>query len=324
MNELEKEILEIKSIACFIQKHDKQEIRDLKLKDLYYKCNNLTMKTDKEKFDIAIFTTNTKELDSFNKLIKFSDGNYFDEYKSINGLPVWKFKLGRKKGKELNVLITCVGEAGQISCTLGTFRVLEHFDIGFVMLSGIAAGLLDNYSVVLSEGVVDYEHQRLELNNIQFRPEPIMVGKKVKRSFTHFHTMSEQIKNELMTNVKKHPLYNKEEFNIKDVFSKFQIKSGIIASGEKLVADGVTLKKLNEKIKIEKGIIAVEMEGSGFSQVCDELNKPWIVIRGISDDGGEEKDKALNKKYQFVAASSAAIASLFYLKNYYRTQEDIL
>lgn len=323
MKEHNKNILEIKSIAYFLKNENKKEVRNIKYKDLLYKFNSLSMEKQnfniKEKIDIAIFTANTKELDAFNRLLRFRDEDT-KEYKNINGLRVWKSTIERKNKPNLTLIITMIGKAGNISCSLGCMRVLDFFDVKFSMLCGITAGLITKYSVVFSEGVVDYEHQRLEPGKITYRPEPIMINTDIAKNIPFFLEKQNYVKTELINLVKVHPEFDTKDFDINQLKS-FSLEFGIIASGEKLLADNLTLNELSVMIPIEKGIIAGEMEGSGFSHACNEFKVPWIVIKGISDNGGNDKNE-INKKYQFIAALGSALSAIYYLKTEYRSVED--
>jgi nucleoside phosphorylase len=93
---------------------------------------------------------------------------------------------------------------------------------------------------------------------------------------------------------------------------------GTILSGEKLFADGSTIIELFKNNSIGKEALAGEMEGYGFAHTCiAKRHYDWLVVRGISDYGGQEKSDPINKKYQKVAALSAMTLLEYYLKNIY-------
>ena len=64
------------------------------------------------------------------------------------------------------------------------------------------------------------------------------------------------------------------------------VKEGVIASGDKFMAD------LEEKDNINKefGAIACEMEGASIGQVCYVNKVPFGILRTISDGDGAEMD----------------------------------
>lgn len=66
--------------------------------------------------------------------------------------------------------------------------------------------------------------------------------------------------------------------NVKD--SNIKIKIGTIASGDIFCTETKMKNKIYSKFKAD----AIEMEGAAIAQVCYLCNKPFIVIRGISDN----------------------------------------
>ena len=63
---------------------------------------------------------------------------------------------------------------------------------------------------------------------------------------------------------------------------------GVIATGDRFVADDRTKKQIVERF----GAVACEMEGGAVGQVCTANKVPFAVIRAISDDadGGAVED----------------------------------
>jgi len=60
---------------------------------------------------------------------------------------------------------------------------------------------------------------------------------------------------------------------------KFNLKNGIIASGDIFCTE----KWMSEKIKKKFNALCVEMEGASIAQVCYLSHIPFIIIRSISD-----------------------------------------
>ena len=79
---------------------------------------------------------------------------------------------------------------------------------------------------------------------------------------------------------------------------------------------------MRKSITFKKGIVAAEMESAGFCIACNEFYNNWLVIRGISDYGGEDKNDKFNKKYQHIAAFGAFTALLYYLRNNYKRDNE--
>jgi adenosylhomocysteine nucleosidase len=66
--------------------------------------------------------------------------------------------------------------------------------------------------------------------------------------------------------------------------SQPRIHRGLVASGDRFVADRAHINGLNSALP---GLVAVEMEGAAVAQVCYELGVPCAVIRTISDNANE-------------------------------------
>ena len=62
------------------------------------------------------------------------------------------------------------------------------------------------------------------------------------------------------------------------------IKKGLIATGDKFIADKNSIEDLSEELP---GLMAIEMEGAAVAQVASQENIPWLIIRVISDQADE-------------------------------------
>jgi len=94
-------------------------------------------------------------------------------------------------------------------------------------------------------------------------------------------------------------------------------KTGVILSGEKLLADG-SLPQM--QLDYSERVRVCEMEGSGFASACDEYSIPWLIFRGISDFGDPEKPTV--KRWQPVAALAAATCLAVFVNTHYRLRRE--
>jgi nucleoside phosphorylase len=198
-------------------------------------------------------------------------------------------------------------------------RTFRKYELGLAILCGIGAGVpgeVEKYSVVISNGVVDYESQRLTEGGSEYRLDPIDIDEYHKRRLGHLSSIQQRWHTDYIR-LAEEKLIDPADFNI-SVLANSTIKVGLIASGGKLLADGKTISTLRENIPIKKGVIAAEMEGAGFAAVCKELKKDWLIFRGISDFGADDKNDKLNKKYQKIAAAAAIKATCYYLSALYK------
>lgn len=330
-----------RSLLKFIADEDKPEVRKILLLDAEDKLKSFSKKSvakpsQKEKVDIIIFTVVDVEQSTLNHLLNFEnpDEAYHDK---INNRKIWKSELKRNGRSPLSLLITQIGEAGPVKASVSCLRIFEKYDCNLAVLVGIAAGNpsgVPKYSVIISEGVVDYEPQRLEKGKTTYRSipyplKPVSFANELKNFISslsqkrwkgNFLKQFDSFKALYKTDI---DLYKSEKLSEFDELLKdIKLELGIIGSGNKLIADGETLRTLKEEIAFKKGIVAAEMEAAGFCPACEEFDIKWIMFRGISDFGGDDKDDVMNKKFQWVAALTGITAMLEYLKNDYSSPLD--
>lgn len=335
-------IRDIKAIAYHIQNGEGVGI---KMDDLSHKLNLLvaeledlqlrkeaeTVSTKKQQFDIAIISIIPKEFEALNTVFNFRNEENNEEFDHILGLRLWKTSIKQERGdkRELSALFTMVGSAGNLPSYLETNTILKKYDIGLMILCGIAAGSKDKksiYSAVVSDNVVYYENQKLTETGSEFRFKPIPVDDIRVKDLPHLESILNRWKGKFIDSLKSIKI-NKGDFNDKDWIDKdwidnVKIETGSILSGEKLFADGNYFDHLSEVSSIGKSRVAGEMEGYGFGYACRQnSHSDWLIFRGISDYGGKEKRDEVNQKYQILAALSAATLVREYLEHIYIPKE---
>jgi nucleoside phosphorylase len=330
----EEDIIEsCKSIIHFLVKEKDEGVRQLKYKDFLYKINQRKtppgfVLKKKGKVDVIIFTVIDKEYEALKCLFQINDNTKIED-KDFNGIEVWKINnIKCVHGDDLRALIVFIGAVGELECSIAAMRVFQKYDCELAVLCGIAAGIHNErkkYSVIMSEGIVDYEPQRLEPNGkIIYRPNHYNIKNNMLllRNINTLARESNGWREYYKETVSQYGNIRNGEFDIKQV-EESELKIGIIASGRKLIANDDILGTLRDAIPVGKGIVAAEMESAGFCIACDEFSINWLVIRGISDHGGEDKNDPSNKKYQHIAAFGAFTALLYYLKHIFkRVDED--
>lgn len=88
-----------------------------------------------------------------------------------------------------------------------------------------------------------------------------------------------------------------------------KVHTGVIASGEKVIADVVTRAAI---VSANRKIVAIEMEGYGFSRALWQSfeHVRHLAIRAISDDATANKN---DECHVYAAAAAAAFAKHFLL-----------
>jgi nucleoside phosphorylase len=180
---------------------------------------------------------------------------------------------------------------------------------------GIAAGIRNRIKigeVALSDQVVAYEPASLVKGKHNVRKHisrPVMprivhgLSQDLSNYLASFEAKSgrvEKIFENLGGEYPKKQGKSRAEFQ-KHVAVKASIRASTIASGEKLLKDGLTLyttQRIHGKIEVG------EMEAVGLAIACEWFDVPWIVVRGISDFGDRFKDDRFHDFAAMMAASA--------------------
>lgn len=226
---------------------------------------------------------------------------------------------------ELRGIVTMVGRDRNVPCANACRTLFNNFDVGLCILVGIAAGLKEAVGlgdVVAAEAILDYEGARLEVAGPRKRPEFSNLGRRIARDLQYFDP-SETGWHELFAESLKDLQKSVEIPAFEDTWRP-RYHTGIIVAGEKLAADDSLEQKRRD---YHERVRALEMEGSGFAQACDECGIPWLIVRGISDYGdpaskdGKALDKRSRKAWQRTAALAAATCVMKFLEHEYRPEE---
>lgn len=173
------------------------------------------------------------------------------------------FIVGKIQARKC-ILVKC--GVGKVNAARTTQILLDNFEIEYVINLGAAGALnpmLKIGDIVIGEKLVQHDFDIT--------------------AFGHSKGYITGVGNQIESN---HLLMREFELAIKKIQIPYQIKKGIIASGDIFCTD-VNMK--NEILAIFDAE-CVEMEGAAVAQVCYLSNVPFIVIRSISDspDGNNE------------------------------------
>ncbi len=79
---------------------------------------------------------------------------------------------------------------------------------------------------------------------------------------------------------------------------------GVIATGDAFMSDPARVAFINEKFP---SMIAAEMEAAAIAQVCFQYDKPFVVIRALSDIAGKESSVSFDAFLEKAAENAAEI-----------------
>lgn len=81
-------------------------------------------------------------------------------------------------------------------------------------------------------------------------------------------------------------------------------QEGIIATADTFMSDPSHVKRIKEKFPT---MIAAEMEAAAVAQVCFQYNKPFVIIRALSDIAGTESSVSFDTFIDKAAKNAATL-----------------
>ena len=197
--------------------------------------------------------------------------------------------FGIYQGKcENHDVYICLAGVGKVNAAANTQRLIDLFDVDYVINSGVAG-------CVTSElGVCDIAISS-ELTYHDFYP--IDVLDKYAPGTSVFHA-----------DEKLCALAQKACGKIND--DGFRFGTGMIVTGDMFVEDSNVVSRLRNDFNA----LCTEMEGAAVAHVC-VLNKvPFVVIRAMSDNADESADISFNEMAA-IAAKRASFVSSYIISN---------
>lgn len=175
---------------------------------------------------------------------------------------------------------------GKVNAALGTALLIEKFDPDVIINTGSAGGFLKNLDVgdvVISSEVrhhdVDvtvfgYEYGQVPRMPAYFAPDEKLVDVAVKSA-------------EKITGI--------------------QVVKGMIASGDSFMNDPERVEFIRTKLP---DLYAAEMEAAAIAQVAYQFDKPFVIIRSLSDIAGKESNISFDQFLKTAAENSAELILL--------------
>lgn len=228
----------------------------------------------------------------------------------------WMLELNAPRAqRNLRILITALGEAGNPGAAARTAALIERFMPSAIFLCGIAAGLKEKVAlgdVVIGTQVIGYEAERREKSGPLRRPQQISATYEMRQDVIHFMPDESRF-GEYISLMKTRLSSHRTSMDL--VYEEYDtpaVHRAIVVSGEALLANGSLedmRNALHEKIR------AGEMEGIGLAIACVNRSPvvPFALFRGVSDYG----DAAKGDSWHHVASIAAAAALRAFLETAY-------
>ena len=153
---------------------------------------------------------------------------------------------------------------GKVRAALCVQAMIDFFDVCAIINTGIAGGVSNNLSIGDIVLCTDALQHDFDVTAFGYAPGYMCTGKDSNKP-TLFHA------NDALQKL----FYE----NAVSILSAAQVKSGIIASGDKFISDVETRKYLASQFNAT----AAEMEGAAIAQASSSNGIPFMIIRMISD-----------------------------------------
>ncbi|MEO5892914.1 MAG: 5'-methylthioadenosine/adenosylhomocysteine nucleosidase [Ferruginibacter sp.] len=206
------------------------------------------------------------------------------------------FIKGLLNGKTVVLAQTGVGK---VNAAITTTLMIEHFNPGEIIFSGIAGGIdtslapgdiviatkvaYHDYGIVTDTGMA-YGPSRsavtMQLNPMYFNSDSNLIDKAVAAAGKLLLEKVSRAEGEFLPVIKK----------------------GIIVTGDVFVSAETITRRLRDELHAA----ATEMEGAAIAQTCFQQNIPCLIIRSLSDKANGKARKDMMSFYE-VAARNAAM-----------------
>ena len=222
-----------------------------------------------------------------------------------------EFVLGRWHGHEVVAVLSRIGKVA--AATTATV-LIERFDVGQVLFTGVAGGVAPNAQVgdvVVASAFVQHDMDASPLFPIYEVP---LYGR------SHFATdavLTAELALAAQTALAQGVLDAADLADLADmgmdkgqVNRTAQVHQGLILSGDRFVSTRMESQRLQQALPLA---LAVEMEGAAVAQVCADYGVPFAAMRTISDRADDDAHADFVKFVDKVASRySAAILDHFF------------
>ncbi len=189
---------------------------------------------------------------------------------------------------------------GKVNAAITTTLLLDHFMPREVVFTGIAGGI----NTALSPGDLVVGTQTAYHDYGTLTPDSIK-----RRATRNPFTMQENPEFFICDSILvKAALAAGSSLSLEQIAGKNglrtpQIIAGIIVTGDVFVASSAATQQLRNTLRAD----ATEMEGAAVAQACWQQKTPFVVIRSLSDDAGNNASADIRNFYEVAARNSARL-----------------
>ena len=203
------------------------------------------------------------------------------EVEEVRTIAHVEFTKGKLNHREVVLLKSGIGK---VNVAIATTLLLEHYNIDYVINTGSAGGLHEEANigdVVISTGTLYHDVDVTGFNYAygQVPGMPAIYESNVS-------------------------LVKKVESILDKIGKNYWL--GTIGTGDSFI------NRLDQMELIKKNcpsVIAIEMEAAAVAQVCHHYEKPFIIVRALSDIAGKESHISFNEFLTVAAKESSEMVS---------------
>jgi len=242
--------------------------------------------------DIAIITA--LEHTELEAVLELNGGKWSSE--NIEGHTYYLSDLKSNTGETLKLVASASERMGASAASIVTTKIGLYFNPKLMIMSGICAGVKGKVSlgdIVVADHVWDWSAGKViddDYGKIAFLPEPhqIPLARNLRNIFKTFGVQcpySESIYKEWGGDRgKDHP----------------KVHLAPMACGSQVIANA---EIMDEILKGNRKMLALEMESYGFLLACDSIDTPAFVAKSICDFADSEKADEAHKYASYTSAS---------------------
>ncbi len=207
------------------------------------------------------------------------------------------FTQGILKGRPVVIAQSGIGK---VNAAITTTLMLEHFQPSEILFTGIAGAVdpaLSPGDLVIGTRVAYHDYGSLLPDSMQRRATRNPVTMQENPLYFPCDARLLQLADRAGKTI---PL---EKVSGRSGNLSPRIVAGIIVTGDVFVSSAAATQKLYSQMNAE----ATEMEGAAVGQVCWQQQVPFIVIRSMSDNAGNNAYSDVKAFYRTAAHNSAAL-----------------
>lgn len=197
------------------------------------------------------------------------------------------FYVGTLSGKKV---VLAQSGIGKVAASFTATLLIQHFNVGSILVSGVAGGIASNLSVgdlAIAQEAVQHDMDCRPLFPQFHIPHCGISHFPTDRSLTEkLHTaVTLFVNNDFDALISKQV---QKELGIK----KPLLHTGLLVSGDQFIGNELQFEKIISELP---NSLFVEMEGAAVAQICHDLEIPFCSVRTISDKANSQAHIDFNK-----------------------------